>query len=262
MNVRQLFLFSLSLLFFQSCSAQVSSNYISIRIPTIEQEATSIWRTINAIEFLEQQGYKIHLPENDLIDSLILKSKNGEFGNEDFPQIYNLLEANIYKESNYALALNQAKTQEALINTLVHQLVTVKNSWNWSFKTFEQYPVLFTLYGTGGSYDPDLGTVTLFTTKEGRFMNYDKPANTIIHEIVHMGIEQSIVQKYNLPHGLKERIVDTIVFLLFKESLPEYKIQIVSPSFQLNPSPIYIQAHEYLQFSRLHPLPVSFAILK
>jgi len=56
-------------------------------------------------------------------------------------------------------------------------------------------------------------------------MNYDNPANTIIHEIVHMGIEKSIIQKYNLSHGLKERIVDTIVYVLFGEFLPEYKVQ-------------------------------------
>ncbi len=36
---------------------------------------------------------------------------------------------------------------------------------------------------------------------------------------------QSIVQKYGLPHGLKEYIVDTFVYLMFQEQLPEYRIQ-------------------------------------
>ena len=56
-------------------------------------------------------------------------------------------------------------------------------------------------------------------------MNYKNPANTIIHEITHIGMEYSIVRKYNISHGLKERIVDTFVYLMFKEKLPEYKIQ-------------------------------------
>ncbi len=94
MNSCKIISFSLSLLLYQSCFSKVQSDNFSVRIPTIEQEATSIWRTINDIEFLEKQGYRINLPENDLIQSLILKSKNGEFGNDDFPEIYNLLEAN------------------------------------------------------------------------------------------------------------------------------------------------------------------------
>ncbi len=131
----------------------------------------------------------------------------------------------IYSKSNYEHALKKVKAQEGLINKLVDQLYKSNKYWNWEFKTFDDYNVIFTLYGTGGSYDPDHGTVTLFTTTEGGFMNYEEPANTIIHEIVHMGIEESIVQRYNLSHGLKERIVDTIVFIMFGELLPEYKMQ-------------------------------------
>ena len=89
----------------------------------------------------------------------------------------------------------------------------------------KHYEVIFTLYGSGGSYDPQTGLITLFTTKEGKFKKYQNPANTIIHEIVHIGMEHSLVQKYNLAHGLKERIVDTFVFLMFGELLPEYTIQ-------------------------------------
>ena len=34
-----------------------------------------------------------------------------------------------------------------------------------------------------------------------------------------------LVQQYNLSHGLKERIVDTLVFLIFGDALPKYKVQ-------------------------------------
>lgn len=226
MNSCKIILLSLGVLFYNSCSLQLAQDKnISIAVPTIEQEATFIWRTINDIEFLEGQGYKINLPENDSIQSLIEKSRNGEFGNDDFSGIYNLLETSIYTKSNYELALRKVRAQEELINQLVDQLYTSKENWDWGFKTFENYNIIFTLYGTGGSYDPDLGTVTLFTTLEGDFMSYDEPANTIMHEIVHMGIEESIVQKYEVPHGLKERIVDKITYIMFSEFLPEYKVQ-------------------------------------
>lgn len=212
-------------IFYLSCAFYQAKEQIKVTVPTIQQEASSIWRTINDIEFLEQQGYTIHLPENKTIQSLILKSKNKAFGNDDFAAIYEMLEEGVYVESKYNTALEKVKAQEALINSLVWKLKTTKESWSWNFKAFDTYNVVFTLYGTGGSYDPDKGTVTLFTNEEGKFMKYPKPANTIVHEIVHMGIEQSIVQKYNLPHGLKERLVDTITYLLFKDQLTDYKIQ-------------------------------------
>ena len=72
---------------------------------------------------------------------------------------------------------------------------------------------------------PDEGIITILTNQEGAFMSYENPANTIIHEITHMGMEYSLVRKYNLSHGLKERLVDTFVYLMFKNDLPEYRLQ-------------------------------------
>jgi len=219
------FLVSTLLLIVLCCLNQTSKAQILVSIPTIEQEATSIWRTINDIEFLEQQGYKINLPKNEVIESLITKSRDKNFDNSDFEKIYNLLDSIIYDESKYSTALEKVNVQEDLINSLVTRLKSNTTSWNWQFQTFDTYQVVFTLYGTGGSYDPDLGLVTLFTNEKGSFMNYDNPANTILHEIIHMGIEKSVVQRHNLPHGLKERVVDKITYILFNDELTDYKIQ-------------------------------------
>lgn len=221
----KIILFFTILLFSQSCESQNLKNRISILVPTIDQEASSIWRTINDIDFFEMQGYNINLPKNDLIDSLITKSKDGTFGNDDFSSIYGLLESEIFNKEDYNKAYQKVLSQEQLINDLLNEIIISKKSWDYDFKIFESYNIVFTLYGTGGSYNPENGTVTLLTTKEGDFVNYKNPANTIIHEIVHLGIEESIVQKNKLPHGLKERIVDTIVFLMFKKQLPNFQIQ-------------------------------------
>lgn len=225
LKMKLLNLILIGLLFSNACLSQESKEKISINIPSVEQEATSIWRTINDINFFERQGYTIHLPKASLIDALIVKSKNGDFGNDDFSRIYDLLESKIYNSDDYQLALKKVEDKRQLMGNMVQQIETTKAKWDWNFKSFESYRVVFTLYGTGGSYDPDAGIVTLFTNTKGDFMNYDDPENTIIHEIVHIGIEQSIIQKYQLSHGLKERIVDTFVFLMFSDLLPEYKIQ-------------------------------------
>lgn len=224
-SMSRIFILSLLLIAFcQSCRTQPVSK-LAVNAPTIDQEATSIWRTINDINFLEGQGYTVHLPEVALLDSLQAKSKEGAFGNQDFPTIYNLLEQTVYDEANYQLALAKVKAQEELLNTLLQRLRAASKTWNWDFKLLETYDVIFTLYGTGGSYDPDNGRVVLFTTLQGDFMNYEQPANTIIHEIVHLGVETSLVQRYQLSHPMKERLVDTIVYLLFNDLLPQYKVQ-------------------------------------
>lgn len=208
-----------------SCTSQPPVNSLSVSVPTIEQEATSVWRTINDIVFLESQGYEVALPTHTLVDSLVQKSKQGAFGNDDYDSIYQLLESGLYKEADYQAAKEKVLAEVPLINTIIQDIDAAKTNWDWEFKRFDIYDIVFTLYGSGGSYDPETGVVTLFTTSDGIFKRYDNPANTIIHEIAHIGMQESIVQAYNLPHGLKERVVDKFVYLLFQEQLPQYEVQ-------------------------------------
>ncbi len=208
-----------------SFTSESTGSRITIVEPTVQQEASSIWRTIHDISFLEEQGYTIHLPKGAFIDSLINKSKNGTFGNEDFSAIYHFVETQVFDKKNYQTAIQKIEDQMDLLHTLLAELDQKKALWDWTFNMFDSYQVILTLFGTGGSYDPDAGTITLQTNAEGRFKNYDNPTNTIIHEIAHMGMEYSLVRKYQLNHGLKERLVDTFVHLLFQDELPEYTVQ-------------------------------------
>lgn len=225
MTSKKLFIGIIFCLGFSYCTAQVSISRVVLSQPSIEQEATSIWRTINDVTFLEGQGYKIHLPEDSLIDVLIIKSKKGSFGNEDYSTIYTLVETKIFDQKDYEKAVKKISQQTDLINRCIAEIDSLKKGWDWDFNSFETYKVGLTLFGTGGSYDPDEGIITLFTDSDGNFMNYENPANTIIHEITHMGMENSLIQKFNIPHGLKERLVDRFVHIMFHDELPNYKIQ-------------------------------------
>ena len=213
------------LLFNHSYKPQTQTSRIEVVQPTIENEATSVWRTINDISFFEEHGYQVNLPKDPLIDTLVTKSRNGTFGNEDFSAIRTLLETNVFQEKDYLLAIQKVTNQTDFLNELINEIDIKKGNWDWNFKMFKTYKVVLTLYGSGGSYDPNDGIITLLTNKTGGFMKYKNPAYTIIHEITHMGMEDSIVRRYHLPHGLKERLVDTFVSLMFQEKLPGYKMQ-------------------------------------
>lgn len=196
-----------------------------VQRPTVQQEATSVWRTIHDIAFLEGQGYTVNLPTHAIIDSLIAKSKRGEFGNQDFPAIYQLLEQEVFDPQDYQAA--HAKIMEELpqLHGMLKQIESERADWPWEFKLYDSYEVVLTLYGSGGSYDPQIGTITLMTTPEGDFKKYDQPSHTIIHEITHLGIEQTLIQPLKVSHGTTERLVDQFVLLMFGDQLPGYQIQ-------------------------------------
>lgn len=209
-------------LFFISCSGN-SQNRIIIHIPTAEAEAEYIWRNIQDINFFEANHYQLSLPKGQLIEELKMKARKGELQNEDYERLEVFVRDNVYQETDYVLGYEKIENQIILLNQMIEELS--KNNWEWDFKEFDTYQINLTLYGPGGSYNPDEGSILIYTSPSGQFKNYENPANTIIHEIVHIGIEESIIGLYNIPHALKERIVDNIVFLSFREDLPNYKIQ-------------------------------------
>jgi hypothetical protein len=203
-----------------------SQSHIKITTPSVHDESSEIWKTINDIHFFNEYNYDVNLPKQPLIDSLIELSNNGSFDNRHFALIYNLLESNEYNKENYDAAIKKITLETDRINSLIE--VVQEMNFKFNFKKFNTYEIILTLYGPGGSYDYNNGKLTLFTNLDGGFKSYSNPTNTIIHEIIHMGIEESIIQELRLSHALKEDIVDQIVLVLFEDILPDYKAQKMS----------------------------------
>ncbi|WP_420601846.1 hypothetical protein [Flagellimonas sp.] len=228
------------LILFISCSVK-GQDYIKVNIPTADDESAYIWTTLQDIPFFEKNNYQVNLPAGTLVADLKSKSKTGELSDDDYERLKIFIRDSIYNRSDYLKGYEKIGDEKALINTMINKID--RSNFNWDFKRFETYQINLTLYGPGGSYDPDEGSILIFTAPEGQFKNYDNPANTIIHEIVHMGVEESIIQKYKVPHPLKERIVDSFVFLNFSAILPEYRIQDMG-EFRIDP---YLKTKEDLK---------------
>ncbi len=201
----------------------VAEDRIEIVIPTVEDETEYVWRTLQDVPFFEQHGYDISLPEHHLVDELVIKARDEKLESADRDRLDRLMRDEVYDRSSYLSAHERIRSRSALIDQLINRLDDIEKQWD--YRSFETYTVRLTHYGPGGSYDPDTGTILIFATPEGSFKQYKDPACTIIHEVVHIGIEQSIVSRLNLPHALKERVVDRVVWLNFHEELPEYRIQ-------------------------------------
>ncbi len=201
----------------------LAQNRIAARAPTVEEETDFVWRTLRDIRFFEERRYQIGLPEDRLIDALKEKARANALSDADYAALSALMKSKIYQPADYQKGLQNVIARLPLVNQMLDLIE--REDRRWRFKTFDVYPVTLTLYGPGGSYDPERGAIQIFTTAEGGFKNYTDPANTLIHEITHIGVQESIIEAYDVPHGLKERIVDTFVSLYFGAELPDYRIQ-------------------------------------
>lgn len=211
----------LILLFSVGCN--ITQSNVLINIPDAEAETDYIWQTIQDLNFFEEHNYQVSLPKGALIESLRIKAKNNHLSENDYQDLKRFIKDSIYDRSAYLQGYNKIKKQLPLIYKMIAEINLTKRTW--AFKEFDPYQVNLTLYGPGGSYNADNGSILLYTTPDGKFKQYDNPANTIIHEITHIGIEASIINKFKVPHPLKERIIDKFVFLHFNQYLPDYKIQ-------------------------------------
>lgn len=187
---------------------------VIIRASTIDEEFSHLKRVLSRKDFYEKNGYIVAYPDNPILqNSKILEDPNlmwETFKNSEYEEEY-------YEEG--LSILYPFKDQlEQLVGKILHL------DLNWSFKAFPQYQIILTRYGPGGGYHHDRGTITMLTTRDGQFKRSD-PIQTIVHEITHIGIEESIVQKYKLSHEEKERLVDLVASAVFKDEIPEYRMQ-------------------------------------
>ena len=200
-----------------------AQSQFQVVVPSLEDEVQYVWNTIRDIAFFDQYNYQISLPPGDLIEELKEKARGGNLMETDLAQLRSFMKKDIYRKADYTVAKRTILKQKRLINKMVKTIKAAPK--DWAFQSYDQYQVKLTLYGPGGSYNPDEGSLLLFTTPDGKFKQYDNPANTIIHEIVHIGIENAIIQEYQVPHPAKERMVDLIVQLHFQKWLPDYRLQ-------------------------------------
>ena len=146
---------------------------IQIVVPTVMEETDQVWRTIGDIGFFEQQGYTLNLPKGKLIDTLIARSKSNGLTQADRVALKKFMSHQVYRQADYENGVRHIEAQKKLLHDMLVELEAKRLPWG--FKEFPVYKVLLTLYGSGGSYDPDTGAIVVLTTVEGGFKQYSEP---------------------------------------------------------------------------------------
>jgi len=193
---------------------------IIIRAQTPKEEFEYLWFVLNKVPFYRKNNYNFEVPRQPEFQHLVNISPN--FDLVDRKSIKDLFIKDVYHPSVFENGLKELKRERPSIEKCLPTLINFHNLWG--FKIFPKYEITLTLYGPGGSYNAETGKVIIKTRKGGMLKKHCL-ACTVIHEIVHIGIEQNIVKKYSLSHWEKERLVDLICFLCFKKYLPEYTLQ-------------------------------------
>ena len=194
------------------------STKIIVRAQTADEEFEYLMKVLGKMEFYNQHGYKIPIPDHpfflnisnnlDLLKSLDIEKARAIFKTE------------IYKSQFFEKGIETVKKDIEIVEKAVKKM----RGWkNWKFKLFPKYEIRLTAYGPGGSYDFKNGTITIKTKESGEFGRV--PYHVIVHEIIHIGIEESIVKKFELTHLEKEGLVDSICAKHFDDLLIDYVVQ-------------------------------------
>jgi hypothetical protein len=146
-----------------------------------------------------QNGQK--LPDNDKLRTLFEKE---------------------YSASFYQAGIKNLEAQRQAIYSIFPTLIDFHNRWN--FQVFPEYSIQLTRFGPGGFCDAESAIIQLMTREDGTFKR-PHPGHTVIHEIVHIGVEKNIVRRFDLTHAEKEGLVDRICLLSFPKVLLGYKVQ-------------------------------------
>jgi len=199
-----------------------------VHIPTAEQEADYVFFLMNNIRFFDTvYGYQedaLSLPDVPLINSLKTKVREGNALTEnDFNEVKALFINEIYDEDNYNRYLAEMENNAKAADMMMPIFESYKQKWG--FYIPDKYIIHFSLYGLDGLVTYPLaitdGVMAIKIPNDGDFQMV---LGCILHEAVHIGIYENIIQRYNVPYWTNERIVDRFVIRHFLHVASNYSM--------------------------------------
>ncbi len=201
-------------------SVSLLGSEVVFRSQTKDEAFSFVMYLMRKGPWFKRNGYYIVIPDHP--EFTLRYEKDEALSEGDTRYLEDLFSREIYDPGCFQAPLEKLVAEEETINRALDRLGLLQ--MNWSFKLMPKYEVVLTMYGPGGKYDPKKGHVVILIKKDGTFVKTDV-SETILHEIVHIGIEEGIVQKYHLTHQEKEGVVDLICSHYLKDLVPGYSFQ-------------------------------------
>jgi hypothetical protein len=197
---------------------------LDVRRPTADEAFSYLFGVLLKMPFYRAHKYDVGLPAHPLFKAAA--EPGGEVTPADRERFGKVFREEVFQASAYDAEIRALAPAQGIFAAAMRRLLPLRD--RWGFRIYPRYEVVLTIYGPGGSYDTRTGTVTLL----GRSRDGEpdvRGAQTIVHEIVHLGIEEVIVQRFHLPHEVKERLVDRICLGYLGDVLAGYKAQPMGP---------------------------------
>jgi hypothetical protein len=180
--------------------------------------------------FYKKNGYDVGLPADDVFQKLAAAGTRPS--EAESKELFTRFAAQDYREADYDAPLHALHGAETVIAKVIPTFTRFAR--RWGFRVSPRYDVILTLYGPGGSfdYDAERGYVHLFATTDAKFKTGrgldsrpESGVETIVHEMVHIGVKEVVTERFKLEHWEEERVVDRICLLALKDVLPGYRMQ-------------------------------------
>ena len=169
-------------------------------------------RVVKKLDWYREHGYGPRLPAAEVVEACIRAIASDAEGG-----VCASWERKVYEPGVFDAPLRALEAEKPIIEAGTEKLRRLAETW--SFYLPDAIEILVTRYGVGGSYRRQEGQVLLRISEDGGLKT---PAVKAIHEIVHIGVEQSIVEAHALPHDEKEAVVDGIIVA---HVFPDYAVQ-------------------------------------
>lgn len=192
----------------------------TVHIPTAREEFHNLLDVLERLPFFLKEGYKVTLPTHPGFKEFVKSSP--DLSKMDKKRIWELFVSEIYDPEFFVGAKRALEMEENVINRLFLNLR--KFNRHWGVKIYPRYKFMLTAYGSEGKYDTQNGSITIVVGPNGKIKD-PHPINTIVHEIIHLGIHENIVKRFKLSHWEKERLVDLICLKGLGKVVPKYSLQ-------------------------------------
>jgi len=198
---------------------------IECRELTPEEEHWHLTQTaVGGLDIWEKHGYSSELP-SWIQNSVTSDRPSNEIGSVLLNDPTVLEKIKNEKTFDYSSTKNMLKELPVLVDSC---WPTFKkwNSEGW-FDIPDKYLVLLTRWGLAGSYlssnngspwDNNIHVSFLKAATEEVQSNLNYRKTIPIHEIIHLGIERTIIQPYEISQNQKERIVDFLCLAALKNT--------------------------------------------
>lgn len=185
-------------------------------------DAESAWqRIISAHEGYHtnlknyKYSYEMFIPNDDRMREMFEQPKLTE---QQIQHYHDIFVNEIYKLSDLTKRDHDLNTAVQMFQNMIEtKIKPLLPAWN------AKMPKTLTIeceYGRGAGYKSGNNATIMFRMSNDNRKDYGIYL-LLMHEFVHILIEEQIIGKYNVPHDLKERIVDIIGLELFNKPIQQ-----------------------------------------